>query len=53
MDVTYRRVPELDMWLPSAMDEDFEASRGSEWESISGRALYTNYRQFTTTVRIK
>jgi hypothetical protein len=53
VDVTYRRVPTLDMWLPASMDEDFEASRDNESETISGRALYSNYRQFQTTVRIK
>jgi hypothetical protein len=53
VDVTYQRVPELDMWLPASMDEDFEAVRGDARDNISGRALYSNYRQFTTTVRIK
>jgi hypothetical protein len=53
VDVTYRRVPELDMWLPASMDEDFEVVRGNTRDSISGRALYSNYRQFTTSGRIK
>lgn len=53
VDVTYQRVAELDMWLPAAMDESFEATRGDTRDSISGRALYSNYRQFTTMVRIK
>ena len=53
VDVTYQRVPELDMWLPSSMDEDFEVTRGDIRDSISGRALYSNYRQFRTLVRIK
>jgi hypothetical protein len=53
VDVIYQRVPELDMWLPSSMDEDFEAVRGDVRDSISGRALYSNYRQFRTQVRIK
>lgn len=53
VDVTYQRVAELDMWLPSSMDEDFEAFRGDIHDSISGRALYSNYRQFTTMGRIK
>jgi hypothetical protein len=35
------------------MDEEFQADRGTLWEKISGRALYSNYRQFQTTVRIK
>jgi hypothetical protein len=55
VDVTYRRVSDLDMWLPASMDEDFEAARSrlEDWEHISGRALYSNYRQFRTAVRIK
>lgn len=53
VDVTYQRIAELDMWLPAAMDESFEATRGDARDSISGRALYSNYRQFTTLVRIK
>ena len=53
VDVTYTRVPELGVWLPSSMDEDFEVAGRNETETISGRALYSNYRQFQTTVRIK
>jgi hypothetical protein len=53
VDVTYSRVSDLDMWLPSAMDEDFETVRADGTETISGRALYSNYRQFRTMVRIK
>jgi hypothetical protein len=53
VDVTYQRVAVLDMWLPASMDEDFEATRGDVRDTITGRALYSNYRQFTTTVRIK
>jgi len=53
VDVTYQRVAALDMWLPASMDEDFEASRNDASDTISGRALYSNYRHFQTTVRIK
>jgi hypothetical protein len=53
VDVTYRHVPTLDMWLPVSMDEDFDVTRTNDSETISGRALYSNYRQFQTTVRIK
>ena len=52
-DVSYRYVTDLDMWLPASMDEEFE-SNGVVWsERISGRALYSNYRQFKTMVRIR
>ena len=53
VDVIYRRVPELDMWLPASMDENFGVTSRDESEHISGRALYSNYRQFQTAVRIK
>ena len=52
-DVRYQRVADLDMWLPASMDELFESDGGIRWETISGRALYSNYRQFQTTIRIK
>jgi hypothetical protein len=53
VDVTYRRVEALDMWLPWGMTEFFETSRQSSFERINGHAEYSNYRQFQTTVRIK
>jgi hypothetical protein len=53
VDVTYRRVEDLDMWLPATMDEQFEASRDGIADRVSGHAEYSNYRRFTTTVRIK
>ena len=53
VDVTYQRVPALEMWLPASMDEDFEIREFEDVDSISGRALYSDYRQFTTSVRIK
>ena len=53
VDVTYQRVPALEMWLPASMDEDFEIRDFEDVDSISGRALYSDYRQFTTSVRIK
>ena len=53
VDVQYRRVPELDMWLPEWMDEAFHATRAGETETITGRAWYSKYRQFQTSIRIK
>jgi hypothetical protein len=53
VDVNYQRIPALDMWLPESMDEEFEIRTGEYRDGISGRALYSNYRQFTTSVRIK
>ena len=53
VDVQYRRVPELDMWLPEWMNEEFNATRAGETETITGRAWYSRYRQFQTSIRIK
>jgi hypothetical protein len=53
VDVTYQYVSALGMWLPVTMDEAFESSRGGVRDRISGHALYTNYRQFTTSGRVK
>ena len=53
VDVTYRRVAALDMWLPESMVEQFEAKNRGTWETVIGRATTPNYRQFTTMGRIK
>jgi hypothetical protein len=53
VDVVYRRVDELNMWLPASMDEQFHAARTEIWDEVSGHADYSNYRRFTTAVRIK
>lgn len=53
VDVTYRRIEALDMWLPWTMTESFETMRQNTWERINGRAVYSNYRQFQTAVHIK
>jgi hypothetical protein len=53
VDVTYSRVPPIDMWLPDTMRESYEAARGTFVDRISAEARYTDYRQFQTLVRIK
>jgi hypothetical protein len=53
IDVTYARVAALDMWLPESMVEQFETKDRDTWETVTGRATYTNYRQFQTIIRIK
>jgi hypothetical protein len=53
IDVTYRHVAPLDMWLPESMLEQFEIKDRATRETITGRASYSNYRQFQTLVRIK
>ena len=53
VDVVYRHVDELNMWLPASMDEQFEVSRDQIFDSVSGHAEYSNYRRFTTSGRIK
>jgi hypothetical protein len=53
VDVTYDRVPTLDMWLPVTMSESYDGTQGTSWHRITGRAEYSDYRQFQTAVRIK
>jgi hypothetical protein len=54
VDVTFQRVETLGMWLPATMDESFQTNGStSEWELLTGHAVYSNYREFTTEVRIK
>jgi hypothetical protein len=53
IDVVYRRVDDLNMWLPVSMDERFEVSTGPIFDRVSGQAQYSNYRRFTTSGRIK
>lgn len=53
IDVTYRRVEPLEMWLPESMLEQFETKDRETWETVTGRASYTNYRQFQTYGRIR
>lgn len=53
VDVTYRRIEALDMWLPWTMTESFEIVRGQAHERTTAEARYSDYRQFQTSVRIK
>jgi hypothetical protein len=53
VDVTYAHVPAIDMWLPVTMTESYEGMEGTSWHRITGRADYSDYRQFQTAVRIK
>lgn len=54
VDVTYQYVAAIGMWLPAAMDEEWQSSaKLGAWERMRGHAVYSNYRQFTTSVRIK
>jgi len=53
VDVVYRLVSELNLWLPASMEEEFEVSRSEIVDRVFGRAEYSNYRQFTTSGRVK
>lgn len=53
IDVTYRLVPQVQMWLPETMTELYEGRDGPAFQRATGRAEYTNYRRFQTSVRIK
>ncbi len=49
VDVTYRRDPEFDMWVPTSMREEYRTSAGS----VAANAEYTDFRRFQTAGRIK
>jgi hypothetical protein len=53
VEVVYRKVDDLNMWLPATMDELFEVSLKEVFDRVSGHAEYSNYRRFTTSGRIK
>lgn len=53
IDVTYRLVPALDMWLPERMTEAYEVVRGKGRERTVTEAEYSDYRRFQTSGRIK
>jgi hypothetical protein len=53
VDVTYSRVPALDMWLPETMKESYEATRDTFVDRTTAEARYSDYRQFQTSIRIK
>ena len=54
IDVRYQFVAAIGRWMPVSMKEEFSVTvPGDWWEKISGEAEYSNYRQFTTSGRIK
>lgn len=54
IDVRYRQVEELGMWLPETMTESYVAhGRAASWNVVTGRAEYSNYRRFQTSARVK
>jgi hypothetical protein len=60
IDVTWRRDAALDLWVPFEMQEHYEGpwlGRSGMWKrqeryDIAGTATYSNYRRFSTSVRI-
>ena len=53
IDVTYRRIAALDMWLPDTMKESYERRRRDAWDRTTTEARYSDYRVFQTSGRIK
>ena len=53
IDVRYRLVDSLGMWLPESMDESFQAKSKDSWDKDTGHAGYSDYRTFQTSARIK
>ena len=54
VEVTYERHAALRKWLPSQMLEEWNTNMpGGPWARVRGTADYGNYREFTTSARIK
>jgi hypothetical protein len=53
VEVSYTRVPTLNMWLPEVMVESYETGRGPLLERTTAEARYSKYRVFQTSGRIK
>ena len=52
VDVTYARLADQDVWLPSVMIEEYVIVRPNG-AHIQTRAQYSNYRRFQTSAKIK
>ena len=54
VEVTYERHEALRKWLPVRMVEEWTTNMaGGSWGRVRGTAEYSNYREFTTSARIK
>ncbi len=53
VDVTYAQVQSVGMWLPATMDEEWVTYAAGTVEKVRGHAEYSNYRKFSTSVRVK
>jgi hypothetical protein len=52
LTTTYAYDEKVEMWVPVSFTERYE-SRREDREVILGEALYTNFRKFEATARIK
>jgi hypothetical protein len=53
MDTTYVVEPRLGIWVPSEWHERYTLSVGREREVVTGESIYSNYRRFEVSGRIK
>lgn len=53
VDVTYGLVDRFGMWLPQTMREAYDVVRNGETERETGRADYSNYREYQVSARVK
>jgi hypothetical protein len=54
VEVTYRFVDAVALWVPDVMTETYFAATGfGRATRVTGRAEYSNYRRFQTSARIK
>jgi VWFA-related protein len=49
VEVTYRHLTDVDMWVPASMQEEYSTNAGD----LTGEAEYVDFRRFRTSVKIK
>jgi hypothetical protein len=52
LHVQFAAFPDVDLWLPGSMEEDYNLTdtRERQLATVSGRASYTNARRFGVNV---
>jgi VWFA-related protein len=49
VEVSYRHLTDVDMWVPASMQEEYSTNTGN----VTGEAEYADFRRFQTSVKIK
>lgn len=52
IQVKYRWDPRLELLVPATLEETYEVATGRRRVSVTGKAVYSNFRRFETSIRI-